>query len=87
MQPRDARTVRADPQRRVRDAVAYRIAERVKERVEASVDPTDKLAFLVFRDKCIAEENQARTEIASIATALLSPPDVFPMVPLRQSIN
>ena len=70
-----------------RDA-ALRIAERIKTRVEASEDATDDDAALVlFRDQCIAEENQARTEIASIATALLSPPDVFPMVPLGQSIN
>ena len=58
-----------------RDA-AYRIAERVKARVEASDDATDKPAFLLFRDHCIAEENQAFAEIAPIATAVLPPPDV-----------
>lgn len=58
-----------------RDA-ALRIAERIKTRVEANEDATDDAALLLFRDQCIAEENQERAEIAPIATAVLSPPDV-----------
>ena len=58
-----------------RDA-AHRIAERVKERIEASEDATDQTAAMLFRDQCIAEENQARAETAPIVAAMSPPPDV-----------